>query len=457
MDRPASMMDLRPRTGRAPLVLVLLMGTFTILQFMGEIGARGSWIQDDLGWAMGILAGLVFLVWWLRIPSRVPTEVYLWLAFLFWATLGFVNVSPANASGFLRHLLSVLAITAMFWLIATVAQDPKHLRAFFWFGCLGVVYQMGVVLIGGTAMAVREATGRFEGTVGNANAYSLVLVVGVVCCWSAIILTRNWTLRILILIPTLFAHFMIERSGSRTGLVVLGLMYVFFYLARWRSWSRQPQKIALLTAVFLAAGSFGLLSLSELNRERFAQSLGLIARDPAAPESDSSSRARVRMLATAAELWMKHPIFGVGLGGFIEYSEWNIAAHSGFGEVLAETGAVGFLLYYSIWLVVWLRLRRLRRHYAVPPDLLAVADLLSSWLLAYFIGNLAATPMAASAKPQPLLIGVAAGLCYYAFAHYRTKTELEDEALAESIRIARQPMGQPLGLGPAAVRAPHGA
>jgi O-antigen ligase len=53
----------------------------------------------------------------------------------------------------------------------------------------------------------------------------------------------------------------------------------------------------------------------------------------------------------------------VGLGNFVTHSSSGAYAHSDFMEVLATTGFVGFVLYFSIYLVLWRRLRRVsKRH-----------------------------------------------------------------------------------------------
>lgn len=438
------MLDLRPQFGRAPLLLVLLMGVFTVLQFVGRIGEREADIHDELGWAVGFLAGLVFIVWWIQTPSKVPLEVYLMMAFLFWATMGFVNVTPGNAIYFLRRLLTTVAITAMFWMIATIARDPKHLRAFFWFAIFGVFYQAGAIFIGGETVVLQA--GRLEGTIGDANAYAQTLLIGAICAWSAMALARNWLVRAFLVLPLLFTHIMIERSASRTAVAVTGLVYIFFYFFRLRAWRHAPQKIALLTTVYLVGGVVGIfLLLSDVTGERFMTALGIISKDVAMPEADASAVARVDQMVLAVELWMAHPLFGVGLGGFREAGQSLLAAHSGFGETLAETGVVGLLLYYSVYAVVWFRLRRIRRHYAVPRNLLLIVDLISAWLLAYVIGNVGTTPHSSAYKAQPLLIGAAAGLCDYTFAHYRTHEDVHDEALAASVRAARQTAMEPPG------------
>jgi O-antigen ligase len=274
--------------------------------------------------------------------------------------------------------------------------------------------------------------------VGNANDYSLLILAGAVCCWGAVVLSRNWLMRILMLVPVACGHYLVIKSESRTGVAVLGLIYVFFYFARFMAWRREPHKIALLTVAYIVAGIMGLMVASEELWERFATASGLIATSTAAPLTDSSTTHRFELIKTAIDIWMEHPILGVGLSGFSSAAGTDKAAHSGFGQTLSETGAVGFLLYFGVWAVVWYRLFRVRYKYVIPGDLYVVADLISAWLLAWFIGQLGGSVWATSAKVQPMIIAAGAGLCDYAMMYYPTRADLQDASLAESVLAARR-------------------
>jgi O-antigen ligase len=57
----------------------------------------------------------------------------------------------------------------------------------------------------------------------------------------------------------------------------------------------------------------------------------------------------------------KHPVLGVGLGQFRTLSSSGLYSHSDYIEVAANTGIIGFALYFSIYVVLWLRLNRIKR------------------------------------------------------------------------------------------------
>lgn len=76
---------------------------------------------------------------------------------------------------------------------------------------------------------------------------------------------------------------------------------------------------------------------------------------------NQGDRTRNGLYVDGIELIQEYPIAGVGLRNFMFYTRYETDAHSDFIEVLATTGIVGFVLYFSIYLVLWLRLGRVEQ------------------------------------------------------------------------------------------------
>ena len=78
--------------------------------------------------------------------------------------------------------------------------------------------------------------------------------------------------------------------------------------------------------------------------------------------NDSQTRTRFRMWALALDLFRKHPVMGIGWGGYKQvyavelYRDWQDAgakylnSHNTYLQLLCETGVVGFLIY--LWAVL---------------------------------------------------------------------------------------------------------
>jgi O-antigen ligase len=68
---------------------------------------------------------------------------------------------------------------------------------------------------------------------------------------------------------------------------------------------------------------------------------------------------RIMLYQEGFEMIKNNPIFGVGLGNFQALSKIGTESHSDYIEIAACTGIVGFLLYFSIYVLLWQRLSRI--------------------------------------------------------------------------------------------------
>jgi len=85
----------------------------------------------------------------------------------------------------------------------------------------------------------------------------------------------------------------------------------------------------------------------------------------AASRDPHVSEGRYELYREGWKMFQRAPFQGVGLGNFVVHSGYRAYAHSDAMETLATTGLVGFVVYFSIYLVLW---RRLRRVLQARPD-----------------------------------------------------------------------------------------
>jgi O-antigen ligase len=68
------------------------------------------------------------------------------------------------------------------------------------------------------------------------------------------------------------------------------------------------------------------------------------------------------MITKGLQLWTESPVFGYGQGQFGVASGMVGYAHNNYIEVLVNLGAIGFLLYYGLFVVIAIRaFRNIRR------------------------------------------------------------------------------------------------
>jgi O-antigen ligase len=67
----------------------------------------------------------------------------------------------------------------------------------------------------------------------------------------------------------------------------------------------------------------------------------------------------VGMMQQGIKLWQQHPFLGGGFAAFERLSGYETYAHNNFVELLCNTGVLGLLLYYAIYVYTLLKASRL--------------------------------------------------------------------------------------------------
>lgn len=76
---------------------------------------------------------------------------------------------------------------------------------------------------------------------------------------------------------------------------------------------------------------------------------------------DRSILLRFELLNEGLETIQTYPVFGVGIGNFKKHTSSDLYSHNNYIEVCANSGIPGLILYYSVFLVLFLRLKSLNK------------------------------------------------------------------------------------------------
>lgn len=182
----------------------------------------------------------------------------------------------------------------------------------------------------------------------------------------------------------------VVTSFSRGGFVALAGVAMYCWVAS----RRKVRGMALL-----AIAVFGFATLSPPSYLEEIRSIR--------NTSEGTAQGRRFLWETATNMWLDHPLIGVGGGGFnwlagryqprdfegSDYNERNwsgTTVHSFYFQLLAEQGLVGTGLCGFILVSHFRTLRRLRRDVrdvrGAPPDLIRDADLYGAGLAAGMVG-----------------------------------------------------------------------
>ena len=317
----------------------------------------GSVLQNLYSWLppwnrlLGAFLVLLAIHGWSRRRGGIPAEIVLFGAFVAWGTLtGFLFARDQRlVLTYVRLLSQELA------LLFAVAEYVTERRAptFAFLLLLVVPLCLWWYAYGTGELAAVQGGGKYSrlqslsdnpNTVGTLCAYGLF---GVGCfLW-------NRKKQGLVLWPLLVLPFigpMLLASASRKSILAVGifaLAWASLAYGRGKVSKLRPALLLLMIAAALfLVGRFVVESTSV--GERFRQAA-------ATPHLDV---ARYNLYQDGWMMFRQEPVYGVGLGNFVVHSRGGEYAHSDFMEVLATTGVVGLVLYFSIYLALWFRLRR---------------------------------------------------------------------------------------------------
>ena len=254
----------------------------------------------------------------------------------------FLTIQPIG-----RRYLSLVKLSVLAVAVHLVIRTPKHLLlvlgAFTLSGAVALmlnwneIREIRYAVESGSANADRT---RFDGTFSNANAAGVFAAFAALCSLIVFYNTRH-VVRWVVLASGVTSGLVIGGlTGSRTGmlgLLIAGVSVPVLALAGKRE-DLLSKWLKGSLYLFVAAG-IALATLTQL--PQFERLTRLIE----GAGADDSTYTRWGMAKECVRIWLKYPIAGAGFQGFQQVSWFEGSySHTTYGEVLANGGAIGFIL-----------------------------------------------------------------------------------------------------------------
>ncbi len=332
------------RRGHAISFAGLFLFTFILYYRPYEWDPSLLWMSSSAFWIATVTL-MVFIPTQLGLEGNIttrPREVNLVLLLL---VTGLFSLSFAldRAAGW-GALVEYMKVVAMFIVMVNVVRTELRLKALMWLVLIAsVVVSVAAVndyRMGNLALQGRRIEGVIGGLFSNPNDLALHLVIMVPIVFGLLLATRNILGKIIYLVCALIFIAGIVVTFSRGGF--LGFVVVIFVLT-WKL-ARRSRIVFLIIGVFVIAGAIALAPGAFRGR--------------ISTTDDASATARADDLKRSTYLAIRHPIFGVGIGNYVYYSNVMKATHNAYTQVAAEMGlAAGF--FYFLFLIS--PIRRLRR------------------------------------------------------------------------------------------------
>jgi len=224
----------------------------------------------------------------------------------------------------------------------------------------GAVVGVASVMSGSWQSAVEEES-RLVGMGTNPNGFGRIMVFITLCAMFFWIQPsrRIWLKRILLGSLMVVAGYATLLTGSRFSAGGLALLYVLWgWFCYRREMFRRPLLVAAIILVTIVAGYFVVMQAIEMKiGGRFVSAWETLQ----GKKTEGSTTTRLEMYKEGLEVLGTSPVIGVGLDNFIVFSKIHRPSHSDYTDVFTGTGVVGALIYYSIYVVLWIRAGRIRK------------------------------------------------------------------------------------------------
>ena len=360
----------------------LWVGPFILLAVTLSPLEYWNWVVKGLG----ILLGGAYLAYSIRARVLPNLEMIIFITWVAWALTG----AFVAESGYL--FWSQWATIFQIWVLLVIISGLTFAQRLLSFNL--VWFLVAAFLLGGYSFVTGEfrraategTVERVAGLAMNANQFGWIMLLATVAmAYFWMLPTRARALKYTVLsLGMAAAGVATVLSGSRKALIGLAVFYVLWL---WFCYRRDALRRPVVMAMAL-----GVLAVGALLMAQFAREMPVAQRFQETWDAFTGKRVggggmnRLDLYGIAWRLFLRSPVVGVGMDNFRLYSGGAVA-HSEYAEIAADTGLVGFVLYFAVFVVLWRRCGRIIKEH---PDPLAVrvAGLARALLIVVMILNL---------------------------------------------------------------------
>tara|TARA_B100000945_G_scaffold259294_1_gene217180 strand:- start:995 stop:1921 length:927 start_codon:yes stop_codon:yes gene_type:complete len=191
---------------------------------------------------------------------------------------------------------------------------------------------------------------RHRGTLGNPNLYAFFINIAFIFLLQKIGKPSNIIKYLIIFGVIGLVFFEIINAGSRKGILFISLILLFYYSSSFF------KSTSINRIIFLIFGSFALFQLSIylIESQYFYRFFEVFLYK----ENYIADLHRYALGQDALRLFFEKPIFGWGGDGFRYYNKVDFTySHVNFLELLVNYGLIGFLLFYSMYIWFFRKLK----------------------------------------------------------------------------------------------------
>ena len=344
-DRNSISNELLPRHVFQWLLLPFIVGLLTLSHFEGL-----SRIMVAYGFGLSFL--YLMYIFYHKKRMLFQPEILFYFLLILWSLIG--GVKALDFGLFKQGFMTMCQIGIMMTVVAGITAWYRNFSIVMVAVLVGgIIVLLPALITGEFQMASEiETRTRAEGLTKNANglAYcSLYVIFSIFYLYKK---NKHLLWRSVLIVLFVVSIIAIVYSGSRKGFLgFLSFVALWFLYCKSKYFFKKPIYSFLL--LFFLSATIYMGTEFVMTKTYLGKRLNYAKRE--------GNPARAQMYKEGFELIAKNPITGVGLSNYRVYSSTGQYSHSDYIEVAANTGIVGFAIYFSIYLILWRRLKKVDR------------------------------------------------------------------------------------------------
>lgn len=285
--------------------------------------------------------------------ERIPLEFYMYGLFVVWCLSGIFIVKDFDL--YLSYLSLIAQIEVLLFCIIVIIGRTGKVDYFF---TALIFYAVMLPIISlffqGNLFNVQYSDKyRLDSVGANPNTFGYAMLLAIFSIAYFLRTRKSLLVYVFYIALAIFFSIGIVYTASRktfATMIIFYLLWIFFCLVK--QTSKRP--IILIIIVLLIASVFQVYEFTM--EETF---LGERLTQYYSYQDMRSKSDRFWMMDTAWDYFVKYPITGIGLGQFAALSGYGYYTHSDFFEIISTTGLIGAAIYFSVYIILISRLRRL--------------------------------------------------------------------------------------------------
>ena len=338
----------------------------------------GNIISKSLGMIL-VVYYIIFGLIWERDRIYINTELKI---ILVWLITCFISgFAASDQSIFIVRIITLLQLVIFFitgYLIILRGNIKiEHIFA-------TIIISVTFVLIFGIfhreQPSVIVSFNRLSATAGNPNILAVFGSFAFIFVLYLLSLAKKRFYKLILTALQLMIITGIVITESRKGLIVLPLsIIIYFFINNYRKIFESGYKIKkflrfglyFLILIIIIFTGFQILKNTEYydRFEMMTRYLDIAGESEGIRTLDFSVYQRQQFIKYGFQMWKDNPVGGVGLGNFRNNINkyWSLSsrtyAHNNYIQLLATTGVLGFLVYYSLYLFLFMKLFNIKNQF----------------------------------------------------------------------------------------------